>query len=114
MDTKPTFPPCPVCTDEGHSSRVDITNVQEKFRQYCVCVVMQISDINHLRQVVCWYTPDSQPRNRDEWLYVSWVAEAAEIRISQLEEQQRKRRRIDRKELDGVRRNLMKEWDTEE
>ena len=76
---------------------------------------MQINDLDHLRQVLAWYTPDTQPRTRDEGLYVGWVAEAAEYRIQQLEKLHRNaRRRIDHTELEGVRRNLAKEWEAEE
>ena len=99
---------------------VDEYRVRLKWLEYCPCSVLKLDDIRHLQKIVGWYTPKSQPRTEDEWLYLELVREAAEWRIHELETQQRRppstpqidrRRFCNRHNLEEVRRNLVDEFD---
>ena len=58
--------------------------VREKYLQYSVDYVQKTSDLKELKQIIEWYTPSSQPRNRIESIYIEQVQQAAWKRYHEL------------------------------
>ena len=58
--------------------------VREKYLQYSVDYVQKANDVKELKQIIKWFTPSSQPRNRIESIYIEQVQQAARKRVQEL------------------------------
>ena len=58
--------------------------VRPKFLQYSYSDVCDSIDVDELKLITKWYSPQSQPRNHVEWTYVFGIEKLAIRRLNEL------------------------------